>query len=184
MVRIATLVGSLREGSINRKLAHAIAALTDDLMEMTFVDIGALPHYNEDRWSDPPEAVLKMKQQVNDADGVLFVTPEYNRNVPGVLCNALDWGSRPVGESSWQGKPAAVLSASPGAIGGAVAAQHMRARAVALGMHVLSHPEVYLNVPEGFFTGDGVIAPEGARDFLRGWAEGFAAFTGKLAELP
>ncbi|MFY0635593.1 MAG: NAD(P)H-dependent oxidoreductase [Vannielia sp.] len=180
MKSIGVIVGSLREGSLNRKLAEAVAGIASDLMDFSPIEIGELPHYNDDLWSDPPAEVTAFKSAIDAVDGFLFVIPEYNRNLPGFVANALDWGSRPWGKSTWVGKPAAVMSASPGAISGAVAAQHMRMRGVALGMHVMGHPEVYMRTDGEFFSETGEIAREDTAKFLRTWAETFATFAEKF----
>lgn len=181
MKDIAVVVGSLRADSTHRKLAEAVAGITQDLFRFRYADIGALPHYNDDLNAASPAPVTALRDTVAAADGILFLTPEYNRNVPGVLCNALDWGSRPSGQSCWAGKPASVLCGSPGPISAAVAGQHMRSRAVALGMVVMGTPEVYLRFGPDFLDAGGGIAQDDTRAFLRRWAEAFAGFIGKLA---
>src|SRR5205085_12616229 len=112
---VAVLVGSTRKDSLNRKMAKSLAAMAPDGMKLTIVEIGDLPHYNQDWENDPPQSVRAFRAAIARAEAVLFVTPEYNRSIPGVLKNAIDVGSRPYGESVWQGKPAAVVSVSPGA---------------------------------------------------------------------
>src|SRR5687768_1973943 len=130
--KIAIVVGSLREGSINKRVARSICALQHERLDCTMVEIGGLPLYNQDYDAEPPEAYERFRGQIRDADGVLFVTPEYNRGVPGVLKNAIDVGSRPYGKSVWAQKPAAIVSASPGAIGGFGANHQLRQAAVFL----------------------------------------------------
>ncbi|MGR3796211.1 NADPH-dependent FMN reductase [Vannielia sp. SX4] len=180
MKKIGVIVGSLRTGSLNRKLAEAVAGMASDLMEFVPIEIGSLPHYNDDLWAEPPAEVTAFKDAIDSVDAFLFVVPEYNRDVPGFVANALDWGSRPWGKATWPGKPCAVISASPGAISGAVAAQHMRTRCVAVGMHVMGHPEVYMRTDGAFFSEAGEITREETRSFLRGWAESFAGFASKF----
>src|SRR5690349_10404614 len=124
--RIAIIVGSTRKESINRQLAKALAKLGEDRLDFTFVEIGDLPLYNQDLENDLPTPVARMKAQLEAADGVLIVTPEHNRSIPAALKNAIDWGTRPWGKSSWPGKVAAVIGTSPGAIGTAVAQSHLR----------------------------------------------------------
>ena len=142
---VAVLVGSLRKQSINRKVALALAELAAANLKLKIVEIGDLPLYSEDIDTDtPPVAYDVFREQVRAADAVLFVTPEYNRSVPGVLKNAIDVGSRPYGKSVWSGKPGAVISASPGAIGGFGANHHLRQSLVFLDVPCLQQPEAYL----------------------------------------
>ncbi|MFP5330706.1 MAG: NADPH-dependent FMN reductase, partial [Alphaproteobacteria bacterium] len=130
--KIAVLVGSLREASINRKIAKAICALTGDGLDCRMVEIGDLPLYNQEHEDDPPAEYRRFREEVGQADGVLFVSPEYNRGVTGAMKNAIDVGSRPSGKSVWNGKPAAIVTASPGAIGGFGASQQIRQSAATL----------------------------------------------------
>ena len=148
--KIAIVVGSLRRESINRKVARSICAFTSDVLDCTIVEIRDLPHYDQDDEANPPESVIRFRQQIAAADGVLFCTPEYNRGVPGVLKNAIDIGSRPYGQSVWDKKPAAIVSASPGGIGGFGANHQLRQACVFLNMPVMQQPEAYL----GHVTGD------------------------------
>ncbi|MGN6589842.1 MAG: NADPH-dependent FMN reductase [Sphingomicrobium sp.] len=142
--KIAIIVGSLREGSINRKVARSICALRGDNLDCSMIEIGDLPLYNQDLDSNPPEAWRRFRQQVGEADGVLFVSPEYNRGIPGVLKNAIDVGSRPYGQSVFDKKPAAIVTASPGSIGGFGANHQIRQAAVFLNMPLMQQPEAYL----------------------------------------
>ncbi|NAT74315.1 ACP phosphodiesterase, partial [Pseudomonas syringae pv. actinidiae] len=142
---IAVLVGSLRKESINRKIALALAKLAPATLKLNIIEIGDLPLYNEDIDGDsPPPAYSVFREQLGAADGVLFVTPEYNRSVPGALKNAIDVGSRPYGKSAFSGKPGAVISASPGAVGGFGANHHLRQSLVFLDVLCLQQPEAYL----------------------------------------
>ena len=173
---VAVLVGSLRAQSINRKLARTLARMGEDRLELQLVEIGDLPLYNDDLWQDGtgPAPVEQLKAQLAAADAVLLVTPEYNRAVPGVLGNALDWGSRPFGKSSWIGKPAACIGASPGVIGTAAAQVHLKAQMVTTGMIVMGTPEFYLSFnPEAFETDDRV-SDEKTAGFLNGFLDAFA----------
>lgn len=174
---VAVLVGSLRKESINRILAKALAGLAEGKLDFRFVEIGDLPLYNDDLWQDGkgPEAVEKLKAQVAECDAVLLVTPEYNRAVPGLLGNALDWGSRPYGKSSWAGKPATCCGASGGAIGTAAAQVHLKAQMVTLGMIAMGHPEFYLHFKPEDFAADGTVNNDGTRKFLQGFVDAFAA---------
>ena len=157
--KIAILVGSLREGSINRKVARSLCAMKDDHLDCTMVEIGDLPLYNPDLdGKDAPAAWARFREEVKDADGILFVTPEYNRSMPAALKNALDVGSRPYGRSVFSKKPAAVITASPGAVGGALANHALRQCCVFLDMPVMQHPEAYLgHVAEDAFGEDGLL---------------------------
>ena len=174
--KVATLVGSLREGSLNRKAARAIEALALDSLRFEHVEIGRLPAYNEDLERDPPAEWMAFRDTVRGADAVLFVTPEYNRSVPGLLKNAIDVGSRPYGKSVWSRKPAAVVSVSPGGIGGFGANHHLRQSLVFLDMPVLQQPEAYIGNAADLFGDDGAVKNEGTEKFLRGFAEAFAAW--------
>ena len=142
--KIAIIVGSLREGSINRKVARSICALRGDNLDCSMIEIGDLPLYNQDHDANPPEQYVRFRKQVGAADGVLFCSPEYNRGIPGVLKNAIDVGSRPYGQSVFDKKPAAIVTASPGSIGGFGANHQIRQACVFLNMPVMQQPEAYL----------------------------------------
>ena len=178
--RIAVFVGSLRKESFNRRLAHALERLAGDRARFEYVEIGALPLYDQDRDHDYPEQGKRLKAQVSGADAVLFVTPEYNRSIPGVLKNAIDLGSRPYGESAFAGKPAAVCGASPGTLGTALAQQHLRNVLAYLDMPVLGQPEVFLQFKEGLIEADGRIGSEDTRKFLQGFVDKFIAWIDEL----
>jgi chromate reductase len=155
---IAVLIGSLRHGSISRKLAEILKALAPPELHLSFVEIGDLPLYNQDFDNEkPPEAWTKFRERIQTSHGVLFVTPEYNRSIPAVLKNALDVGSRPFGRSVWNGKPGAIIGSSPGTMGGFGAVQHLRQCMVSLNVPVLQQPEVYIsNVDKVFVDENGV----------------------------
>ena len=156
--KIAIIVGSLREGSLNRKMARAICKMRDDNLDCSIVEIGDLPLYNQDDDANPPESYVRFRRQVAEADGVLFVSPEYNRGIPGVLKNAIDVGSRPYGQSAFDKKPAAIVTVSPGAIGGFGANHQIRQAAVFLNMPVMQQPEAYLgHVTDDSFDEDGSV---------------------------
>lgn len=156
--KIAILVGSLREGSINRKVARSICALRGDHLDCSMVEIGDLPLFNQDLEKTPPPEWVRFKERIVAADGILFCTPEYNRGVPGVLKNAIDVGSRPYGKSAWDQKPAAIVSASPGSIGGFGANHQLRQACVFLNMPVMQQPEAYLgHVSDDSFDADGCL---------------------------
>jgi len=156
--KIAIIVGSLREASLNRKMARAICKIRDDNLDCSIVEIGELPLYNQDLDGNPPEQWLRFRDQVAAADGVLFVSPEYNRGIPGVLKNAIDVGSRPYGQSVFDKKPAAIVTVSPGAIGGFGANHQIRQSCVFLNMPVMQQPEAYLgHVTEDSFDESGSL---------------------------
>lgn len=172
--RIAVIVGSLRRESYNRQLAEALAKLGPRELEFVPVRIDDLPPYDQDDDSHQAEPVRRMKTQVADAQGLLFVTPEYNRSVPGVLKNAIDQGSRPYGQSAWAGKPAGIVGISVGAIGTAVAQQHLRTILAYLDVPTLGQPEVFLQYKPGFFAPDGGIANEDTKQFLQKFMDRYA----------
>jgi chromate reductase len=178
---IAVVVGSLRADSINRKIALALAALAPANLQLKIVEIGDLPLYNEDidTATSTPPAYAAFRQQIGEADGVLFVTPEYNRSVPGALKNAIDVGSRPYGKSSWSGKPGAVISASPGAIGGFGANHHLRQSLVFLNVPCLQQPEAYLGNAGTFFDAAGALS-EQTKPFLQTFINAYAAWVEQI----
>jgi chromate reductase len=156
--KIAIIVGSLREASINRKVARSICALRGDNLDCSMIEIGDLPLYNQDLDTNPPEQWTRFRQQVGAADGVLFCSPEYNRGIPGVLKNAIDVGSRPYGQSVFDKKPAAIVTASPGSIGGFGANHQIRQACVFLNMPMMQQPEAYLgHVTDDSFDADGKL---------------------------
>ena len=172
--KIAILVGSLRKDSINRKVARSICAIRSDKLDCIMVEIGDLPLYNQDSDKNPPEQYVRFRDQVRAADGVLFCTPEYNRSVPGVLKNAIDVGSRPYGQSVFDQKPAAIVTASPGAIGGFGANHHLRQSCVFLNMPMMAQPEAYLgNVSDDSFDGDGRLKDGPLKDVVTKLAHAF-----------
>lgn len=178
---VAVLVGSLRKASVNRKLAHALIDLAPASLKPEMVGIGDLPLYNDDLEPDPPAPWRAFRERIRRAEAVLFVTPEYNRSVPGALKNALDVGSRPYGKSVWSGKPGAVVSGSPGAIGGFGANHHLRQSLVFLNVRPLQQPEAYVGGAHKLFDAEGRLADENARKFLQGFMEAFAAWVRQLA---
>jgi chromate reductase len=156
--KIAIVVGSLRKDSINRKVARSVCAFASDMLDCGIVEIGQLPLYNQDDDAAPPEEYVRFRERIAAADGILFCTPEYNRGVPGVLKNAIDVGSRPYGQSVWDKKPAAIISASPGSIGGFGANHQLRQACVFLNMPVMQQPEAYLgHVTDETFGPDGCL---------------------------
>jgi chromate reductase len=178
---IVVIVGSLRKESLNRKMANALSDLAPASLKLEIVEIGQLPLYNQDLDSSPPAEWAAFRQRVKKADGVLFVTPEYNRSVPAALKNAIDVASRPYGQNMWDKKPAAVVSVSPGAIGGFGANHHLRQSLVFLNMPAMPQPEAYIGGADKLFDAAGKIANEGTRGFLTKFLEAFAAWVDKHA---
>ncbi len=176
--KIAVFVGSLRKDSINRRLAHALEKLAGDRASFEYIQIGDIPLYNQDHDGQFPAQGTRMKSQVRAADAVLFVTPEYNRSIPGVLKNAIDTASRPYGDNAFDGKPAAVTGASIGAIGSALAQQHLRNVLVFVNLAVLAQPEAFLHFKEGLIEADGTITNEATRTFLQDFVDRFLAWIG------
>ena len=182
--KIAVLVGSLRKESLNRKTALALAGLAPDHLQLEIVEIGDLPHYDEDADKDPPAAWTRFRDQVRAADAVLFVTPEYNRTIPGALKNAIDVGSRPYGSSVWEKKPGAVASVSPSGIGGFGANHHLRQACVFLDIAMMQQPEAYLGNAGDFFAEDGGLKAEGTKKLLRRFIHAYADWVEKILEGP
>jgi chromate reductase len=164
---VAVVVGSLRGASINRKVARALMAVAPPSLTTRFVEIGDLPLYSEDLDKSPPAPWIRFRDEIKTADAVLFVSPEYNRSVPAPLKNAIDIGSRPYGQSAWSGKPAAVVTASPGAIGGFGANHHLRQSLVFLNMPTLQQPEAYIGGADKLFDEAGALTNDRTRDFFR-----------------
>ena len=174
---IAIVVGSLREASLNRKVAKAMCAASPDSLNCHIVEIGDLPLYDQDLDSDPPEAWRRFREEIARADGVLFVTPEYNRSIPGVLKNAIDVGSRPYGKSVWAKKPAAIVTASPSALGGFGCNHHLRQCAVFLDMPMMQQPEAYLgHVSDEKFGEDGSITDASLAKLLKTLSTAFVGW--------
>lgn len=165
--KIAVLVGSLRKASINRKMAHALSELAPERLKLEIVEIGDLPHYNPDLEEAVPPAWAAFRRDMASADAVLFVTPEYNRSVPGFLKNAIDVGSRPFGKSVFAGKPAAIISVSPGALAAFGANHHLRQSLVFLDMPAMQQPEAYIGNAGALFDENGKLTNTSTADFLR-----------------
>jgi chromate reductase len=172
---IAVLVGSLRKDSLNRQLADALARMAPADFALEQLRIDDLPHYNQDDDGNPAASVRRLKSAILAASGVIFVTPEYNRSVPGVLKNAIDHASRPYGQSAFAGKPAGVIGVSVGAVGAAVSQLHLRTILAYLDMPTLGQPEAYIHAKEGFFDADGQVNPK-SRDFVQKWMDAYAAW--------
>lgn len=173
---VAVLVGSLRKGSFNRMMAHALAEVAPASLSLEIVEIGGLPLYDSDLEAATPAPWTAFRERIRRADGVLFVTPEYNRSVPGALKNAIDVGSRPYGQSAWSGKPGAVMSVSPGAIGGFGAHHHLRQMLVFLDVPALQQPEAYIGGAAKLFDTEGHLANAGTRAFVTDFMEKYAAW--------
>ena len=178
--QIAVVVGSLRKDSFNKKLAGALLKLFPADFSFTQVRIDDLPLYNQDDDAQPCAQVTRLKDEIAAAQGVLFVTPEYNRSIPGVLKNAIDHASRPYGKSAWNGKPAGVMGASVGPIGTAMAQQHLRNILAYLNMPTLGQPEAFIHNKEGLYDEAGNIG-EVSKKFLQGWVDAYVAWVKKHA---
>lgn len=178
---VAVLVGSLRKESFNRKMANALCKMAPASLDLEIVEIGNLPLYNQDDDASPPAASSAFKARIEQADAVLFVTPEYNRSVPGVLKNALDIASRPYGKSAWNGKPCAVVTVSPGAIGGFGANHHLRQSLVFLNMPTLQQPEAYIGGAADLFDAQGNLVKDSTREFMQKFLTAFAQWIDRNA---
>lgn len=176
--KIAIFVGSLRKESFSRKMAHAVIDNAPAALQFEIVEIGQLPLYNQDDDDNghPPAAWTEFRRRVSGFDGVLFITPEYNRSVPAVLKNAIDVGSRPYGSSVWNGKPGGVISVSPGAIGGFGANHHLRQSLVFLNVPCLQQPEAYIGGAANLFDASGKLANGSTREFIRKFLDAYAAW--------
>jgi len=177
---VAVLIGSLRKESLTRQLVHALKGISPAGLKLNIVEIGDLPLYNSDLEATPPATVTAFKHAIEGADAVLFATPEYNRSVPGVLKNAIDWGSRPYGKSSWNGKPAAVISTSQGVLSGFGANHHLRQSLVFLNMPTLQQPEAYIAQVQTLLDGKGGFAKPETASFLTGFLTAFEGWIGKV----
>ncbi|MGE5337861.1 MAG: NADPH-dependent FMN reductase [Gemmatimonadota bacterium] len=174
-MRVAVLVGSLRKDSISRKVAHALGAVAPDSLKLESVEIGALALYDQDlEGAVPPQAWAEFRERIRAVDAVLFVTPEYNRSVPGALKNAIDVGSRPSGKSAWAGKPAAIVSVSPGALGAFGANHHLRQSMVFLNMPMMQQPEAYVGHATTLFDAHGHLTNDSTREFFTRFMAAFA----------
>lgn len=178
---VAVIVGSLRQGSLSRLTARALAALAPPELRLTIVEIGQLPLYSQDDDGPDPPAAWQAFRAAVAADAVLFVTPEYNRSVPGALKNALDVGSRPYGQSVWNGKPGAVVSVSPGAMGAFGANHHLRQSLVFLNVPTMQQPEAYVGGAATLFDESGSLTNPGTREFLQNFMAAFARWIGLAA---
>jgi chromate reductase len=178
--RVAVLVGSLRKESFNRKMAQNLIELAPDSLKLEILEIGQLQMYNQDFDEDPPSQWIEFRKKVKSYDGVLFVTPEYNRSVPGVLKNAIDVGSRPYGHSVWDGKPGAVMSVSPSAIGAFGANHHLRQSLVFLNVPVMQQPEAYIGGAAKLFDDHRKLINDATRDFVQKFLQSFAKWVDQI----
>jgi chromate reductase len=172
---IAVIVGSLRRDSLNRQLANALARMAPPEFELRQLRLDDLPFYNQDDDANQAPPVKRIKSEILAASGVVFVTPEYNRSVPGVLKNAIDHASRPYGQSAFEGKPAGIIGVSVGAIGTAVAQGHLRTILGYLDMPTLGQPEAFLHAKDGFFDTDGHVSAH-SRQFVQEWLDAYVAW--------
>lgn len=178
MAKVLALVGGISQGSINKKLFKTVRSLAPKGLEFDAFEIEKLPFFSQDLESDLPAIVRDFKDRIKSADAILFVTPEYNRSFPGVLKNAVDWGSRPEGQNSWAEKPCALIGGSSGNIGTALAQSHLRQTLVHLNMRTMAQPEVYLNLSKAF-DADGNMSDERTKGFLQKFVTTFEAWIAK-----
>jgi chromate reductase len=174
--KVAVINGSLRKDSINKQLALAIAKLAAGRLDLTLVDIADLPLYNQDLEASFPAAATRVKNEIAAADAVLFVTPEHNRSISAALKNVIDWVARPYGGSNWLNKPGAIVGASVGPIGTAVAQAHLRAVALSQGIALLGRPEIYFLYKDGVFAADHTVTDPQAKQVLQGFVDAFAGW--------
>jgi chromate reductase len=178
---VGVFVGSLRKESFSRKMAKALIGIAPASLALEIVEIGQLPLYNQDDEASPPAASAAFKARVRKAQAVLFVTPEYNRSVPGVLKNAIDIASRPYGDSAWNGKPGGIVSVSPGVIGAFGANHHLRQSLVFLNVPAMPQPEAYIGGAAKMFDASGALIDDSAREFLRKYVDAFARWVERNA---
>ncbi len=181
--KLGIVVGSNRKESINRKLAQALAKLGGGAFEPTFIRIDDLPLYNQDLEADLPGEVSRFKKHIEESDALLFVTPEHSRSIPAVLKNAIDWGMRPWGKTSWPNKPAAVTGTSPGAIGSAIVQQHLKSVLGAQGLHLMGG-EAYITFKPDLVDADHNVTDESVRKFLQAFVDQFVGFAARFTERP
>ena len=182
MFKVAVFVGSTRESSSNMKLARALEKLSAGRLEFNFVDIASLPFYDDTLWNDPPAQVIDLKREVAEADAVLFVTPEYSRSIPGILKNAIDWPSRPFGESVWTDKPGAIAGATSGVSGTAAAQAHLRSILPVVGVALMGRPEIYFQSRPGAIDDAFNITDERMKTNLNIWVDQFVQWIGRFAQ--
>ena len=176
MYSISVIVGSLRKESFNKKLMQAVDKLNHPLLKFNRLDISPIPLFNQDNENNMPTAVAHFKKEIENSDGVLFVTPEYNRSIPGVLKNVIDWGTRPYGKNCWAKKSIGIIGTSPGNVGTAVAQAHLKSVLVGLDAIVLGQPEVYIIYKDGLIDENDNITNEGTAKFLQGFLDKFSGW--------
>ena len=181
-IRILGIAGSLRRESYNRAALRAAAELVPEGATLDVVELDGIPGFNQDEEQNPPQTVVELKRRVREADAILFVTPEYNYSVPGVLKNAIDWASRPYGDSAWSGKPVAIMGASVGAIGTARAQYHLRQIFVFLDMHAINQPEVMIGNASERFDAEGRLTDETSRELVRKLLQNLVDWTRRIGE--
>ncbi|KTD37401.1 NADPH-dependent FMN reductase domain protein [Legionella moravica] len=174
MLTVKVIIGSLRNESFNKKLVLALDKLNHPKLQFKILDLHQIPLYNQDIELNPPQSVIDLKNEVAHADGILIATPEYNRSIPGVLKNIIDWGSRPYGANSWANKPVAIIGTSPGVIGTAVAQSHLRSILVGIDMFVMGQPEVYLMYKEDLIDEHYNITNESTKNYLQKFLDTFS----------
>lgn len=179
--KVAVIVGSLRKDSMNLKLGKALTKLGQDKFDAKFLNISDLPLFNQDLEANFPEQATRLKNEIVAADAVLFVTPEYNRSMPGPLKNAIDWCSRPYGKNAFAGKPAAICGASPGAIGTACSQSSLKPVLSYLDIALMGQPELYLHFTDGLIDGEGNVTNENTKKFLQKFVDSFAAWVSQHA---
>jgi len=180
-IRILGIAGSLRKGSFNRGVLRAATELVPEGAQIDVFELDGIPGFNQDDEASPPEKVTELKERIRAADAVLFVTPEYNYSIPGVLKNAIDWASRPYGDSAWSGKPAAIMGASIGAIATARAQYHLRQMMVFLDMHPINQPEVMVGNCQDKFNEAGDLVDEASREHIRKQLVALVEWTKRLS---
>ena len=182
-LKILGIAGSLRQHSYNKGALRAAQQVVPDDAEIEVFDLNGIPGFNEDEERTPPERVIELKNKIREADAILIVTPEYNYSIPGVLKNAIDWASRPYGDSAWTGKPVAIMGASVGSIGTARAQYHLRQVFVFLNVHEMKQPEVMIGNAAQKFDSNGNLTDEATREYLRKFLVAFVAFIRKVEKL-
>ena len=179
-LKILGIAGSLRQNSYNKSALRAAQQLVPADAEIEIFDLQGIPPFNEDEDKNPPERVVQFKKKIREADGILFVTPEYNYSIPGVLKNAIDWASRPYGDSAWSGKPAALMGASVGALGSARAQYHLRQVFIFLNIHEMKQPEIMIGNAAQKFDAEGRLVDEPTREHIQKFLAAFAVHVRNL----
>lgn len=182
--KVAVIVGSLSRNSANRAFATALGKAAAHKLDFHFVELGELPLYNHDYDADYPAAGRRFKKDIESADAVLFVTPEYNRTFSAVIKNAIEWGSRPWGQNSWAGRPGAVIGVTPGAVGTSAAQSQLRAVVPVLDIALLAQPELYINIRPGQIDENGEIVDDALKALVDGWVERFSDWIARLQQRP